>query len=48
MTLTEAKELETRYKERDDLMNTFNEILNANKHPKEKIVYKVTLQMFAQ
>jgi len=48
MTLTEAKELETRYKARDDLMNTFNEILNANKHPKEKIVYKVTLQMFAQ
>lgn len=48
MTLTEAREIETRYKARDDLMNTFNEILNANKHPKEKIVYKVTLQMFAQ
>jgi len=48
MTLTEAREIETRYKARDDLLNTFNEILNANKHPKEKIVYKVTLQMFAQ
>lgn len=48
ITLTEAKEMETRYKARDDLLNTFNEILNANKHPKEKIVYKVTLQMFAQ
>ncbi|HEY8500610.1 MAG TPA: flagellar basal body-associated protein FliL, partial [Clostridia bacterium] len=42
MTLTEAREIETRYKARDDLLNTFNEILNANKHPKEKIVYKVT------
>ena len=48
MTLSEARELETRYKARDDLINTFNEILNANKHPMEKIVYKVTLQMFAQ
>lgn len=48
MTLTEAKELETRYKARDDLLNTFNEILNANKQEKEKIVYRVTLQMFPQ
>jgi flagellar basal body-associated protein FliL len=48
MTLTEAKELETRYKARDDLLNTFNEILNANKQEKEKVVYRVTLQMFPQ
>ncbi len=48
MTLTEAKELETRFKARDDLLNTFNEILNANKQEKEKIVYRVTLQMFPQ
>lgn len=48
MTLTEAKELETRYKARDDLLNTFNEILNANKKEKEKTVYRVTLQMFPQ
>lgn len=48
MTLTEAKQLETRYKARDDLLNTFNEILNANKQEKEKAVYRVTLQMFPQ
>jgi len=48
ITLTEAKALETRYKARDDLLNTFNEILNANKQEKEKIVYRVTLQMFPQ
>lgn len=48
MTLTEAKELETRYKARDDLLNAFNEILNANKQEKEKVVYRVTLQMFPQ
>ncbi len=48
MTLTEAKQMETRYKARDDLMNTFNEILNANKQPKDKIVYRVILQMFPQ
>jgi hypothetical protein len=48
MTLTEAKELETRYKARDDLLDTFNEILNANKQEKEKVVYRVTLQMFPQ
>ncbi len=48
MTLTEAKALETRYKARDDLLNTFNEILNANKQEKEKVVYRVTLQMFPQ
>lgn len=48
MTLTEAKELETRYKARDDLLNTFNDILNANKKEKEKVVYRVTLQMFPQ
>ncbi len=48
MTLTEAKQLETRYKARDDLMNIFNDILNANKKPKEKMVYRVTLQMFPQ
>ena len=48
MTLSEAREMETRYKARDDLMNTFNEILNANKQKKEKTVYRVTLQMLAQ
>lgn len=48
MTLTEAKALETRYKARDDLLNRFNEILNANKADKEKVVYRVTLQMFPQ
>jgi flagellar basal body-associated protein FliL len=48
MTLSEARELETRYKARDDLLNTFNEILNANKQVKEKVVYRVTLQMFPQ
>ncbi len=48
MTLTEAKALETRYKARDELLNKFNEILNANKKDKEKVVYRVTLQMFPQ
>lgn len=48
MTLTEAKLVETRYKARDDLLNIFNDIINANKTEKEKIVYKVTLQMFPQ
>lgn len=48
MTLTEAKALETRYKARDDLLNKFNEILNANKSVREKVVYRVTLQMFPQ
>lgn len=48
MTLTEAKEVETRYKARDDLIEIFNNILNENKQIKEKIVYKVTLQMLAQ
>lgn len=48
MTLSEAKLLETRYKARDDLLDIFNEIINANKREKEKTVYKVTLQMFPQ
>jgi len=48
MTLSEAKELETRYKARDDLTDIFNDILNANRQEKEKIVYRVTLQMFPQ
>lgn len=48
ITLTEAKLVETRYKARDDLLNIFNDIINANKTEKEKIVYKVTLQMFPQ
>ena len=45
MSLAEAKELETRYKARDDLIEIFNEILNENKPNKQKIVYRVTLQM---
>lgn len=48
MTLTEAKLVETRYKTRDDLLNIFNDIINANKTEKEKIIYKVTLRMFPQ
>lgn len=48
MTLTEAKLIETRYKARDDLIEIFNKIINANKQEKEKTVYKVTLQMFPQ
>jgi len=48
MTLTEAKLVETRYKARDDFIRIFNDIINANKQDKEKTVYKVTLQMFAQ
>lgn len=48
MTLTEAKLVETRYKARDDFIRIFNDIINANKKDKEKTVYKVTLQMFAQ
>lgn len=48
MTLSEAKKLEIRYKARDDLTEIFNNILNANKQEKEKIVYRVTLQMFPQ
>ena len=48
MTLTEAKLLETRYKARDELIDIFNGIINANKQEKEKYIYKVTLQMFPQ
>jgi flagellar basal body-associated protein FliL len=48
MSLAEAKELETRYKARDDLIEIFNEILNENKPNKQKIVYRVTLQMLPQ
>ncbi|NLY17667.1 MAG: flagellar basal body-associated protein FliL [Clostridiaceae bacterium] len=48
ITLSEAKLVETRYKARDDLLNIFNDIINANKSEKEKIIYKVTLQMFPQ
>ncbi|MDD4297797.1 MAG: flagellar basal body-associated FliL family protein [Ruminiclostridium sp.] len=48
MTLTEARLVETRYKARDDLIRIFNDIINANKQDKEKAVYRVTLQMFAQ
>jgi len=48
MTLTEAKLVETRYKARDDLLKIFNDIINANKTEKEKVIYKVTLQMFPQ
>ncbi len=48
MTVNEAKEMETRYKARDDLMDLFNEILNENKQTKLKIVYRVTLQMLPQ
>lgn len=48
MTLTEAKKVEARYKVRDDLLSIFNDILNSNKREKEKIVYKVILQMLPQ
>ncbi|HEY8422714.1 MAG TPA: flagellar basal body-associated FliL family protein [Thermoclostridium sp.] len=48
MTYSEAKDLETRYKARDDLMEIFNSILNENKQIKKKVIYKVTLNMLPQ
>lgn len=48
MTYTEAKDVETRYKARDELMEIFNNILNENKNAKQKIVYKVNLEMLPQ
>ncbi|NLX77372.1 MAG: flagellar basal body-associated FliL family protein [Clostridiaceae bacterium] len=48
MTYTEAKDIETRYKARDDLLQIFNSILNENKESKQKIVYRVTLNMLPQ
>lgn len=48
MTYSEAKNIETRNKAREDLMKIFNNILNENKEVKQKIVYKVTLTMLPQ
>lgn len=48
MSFSEAKDIETRSKARDDLLNIFNEILNENKQSKQKIVYRVTLHMLPQ
>lgn len=48
MTFSEAKDIETRYKARDELLEIFNNILNENKAVKQKIVYKVTLNMLPQ
>ena len=48
MTYSEAKDIDTRYKARDDLLEIFNNILNENKQTKQKIVYKVTLNILPQ
>jgi len=48
MSYSDAKNIETRYKARDDLLEIFNNILNENKQVKQKIVYKVTLNMLPQ
>jgi len=48
MSYSDAKNIETRYKARDDLLEIFNSILNENKQVKQKIVYKVTLNMLPQ
>ena len=48
MTFSEAKGIETRYKARDELLEIFNSILNENKQIKQKIVYRVTLNMLPQ
>jgi len=48
MTFSEAKDINTRNKARDDLLEIFNRILNENKMTKQKIVYKVTLNILPQ
>ncbi|WP_237266902.1 flagellar basal body-associated FliL family protein [Thermoclostridium stercorarium] len=48
ITYTEAKAPEFRSKAREELMEIFNNILNENKQAKQKIIYKVMLNILPQ